>query len=111
MPKSTVQILLFRYSCKVNRPVFNESGQIYEVDELYAPVGGKLCFVIYAINRTTRKVIDYAIGARTKENIDKVVKKLLSLAPKRIYTDRLPLFSYIIPINLHRVTNGISLFN
>lgn len=76
---------------------------LYEVDELYAPVRGKLCFIIYAINRATREVIDYVIGSRTKKNIGKVIKKLLSLSPKRIYTDKLPLFTYIIPKAVHRI--------
>ena len=103
IPKSSVQVQIFKNSLKVTQSVFSESGQVYEVDELYAPVGGRLCFVIYAINRVTKRVIDYAIGARTKENIDKVIKKLLSLSPKRIYTDKLPLFSYIIPGTVHQI--------
>jgi IS1 family transposase len=102
MPKSSVQVFIFKTSLKVKQPLFTESDQVYEVDELYAPIRGKLCFIIYAINRATKKVIDYAIGARTKENIGKVIKKLLSLSPKRIYTDRLPLFTYIIPKEIHR---------
>ncbi|WP_315814205.1 IS1 family transposase [Paraflavitalea speifideaquila] len=103
IPKSSVQLLLLKASQQVKPPIYDESGQVYEVDELYAPVGVKLCFVIYAINRATRKVIDYVTGARTKDNIGKVINKLLSLAPKKIYTDKLPLFSYIIPAKLHRV--------
>jgi IS1 family transposase len=103
MPKSSVQVFMFKNSLKVKPPLFTEFGQTYEVDELYAPVSGKLYYIIYAINRTTKEVIDYAIGARTKENIGKVIKKLLSLSPKRIYTDGLPLFAYIIPKKIHRV--------
>jgi insertion element IS1 protein InsB len=110
MPKSSVQVFILKNSLKVEPPLLAESGQIYEVDELYAPVNGKLCFIIYAINRSTKKVINYAIGARTKENIGKVINKLLCLSPKKIYTDRLPLFGFIIPPGIHRIfqykTNG-----
>lgn len=102
IPKSSVQLLLLKASEQIQSPVYEESGQVYEVDELYAPVRSRLCFVIYAINRATRKVIAYVTGARTKANIEKVIKKLLILTPKRIYTDKLQLFSYIIPGNLHR---------
>ena len=102
IPKSSVQVFIFKNSLKIKRPLFIESGQVYELDELYAPVGGKLCFVIYAINRATKKVIDYIIGARTKDNIDKVIRTLLSLSPQRIYTDKLPVFAYLIPKSIHR---------
>jgi insertion element IS1 protein InsB len=115
MPKSSVQMFISRLSLKTQPPIEVEAGQIYELDELYAPVNGKLCFIIYAINRSTKKVIDYAIGARTKENIGKVINKLLSLSPKRIYTDKLPLFGYIIPRSIHRIfqykTNRIERYN
>lgn len=104
MPKSSVQVFILKNAQKMEPPVFNETEQVYEVDELYACVGGsgKGCYIIYAINRFTRRVIDFVVGARTKQNIGKVIKKLLSLSPTRIYTDKLPLFSYIIPKHIHR---------
>lgn len=79
IPKSSVQVLLLKTSRQIQSPVYDESDQVYEVDELFACIGGsdKLCYIIYAINRSTRKVIDFVIGARTKNNIGRVIQKLL----------------------------------
>ncbi|WP_315823688.1 hypothetical protein [Paraflavitalea speifideaquila] len=42
-----MQVFIFRNAHKLKQPVLDESRQVYEVDELYASVAGKLCFVIY----------------------------------------------------------------
>jgi insertion element IS1 protein InsB len=104
MPKSSVQVFIVKNAFKVKQPVFNEAGQAYEVDELYTYIGRKSnpCYIIYAMNRKTKQVIDFVCGARNKENIEKVIKKLLDLSPKRIYTDKLNIFASIIPGCLHR---------
>jgi IS1 family transposase len=85
-------------------PVHTETKQVYELDEVYTYIGKKTnpCYIIYAINRTTKQVIDYICGSRNKANIDKIVQTLLSLSPKRIYTDKLNIFSTLIPGHLHQ---------
>ncbi len=104
MPKSTVQWLLLKASLKIMPPVLNEQDQEYEVDELFACTGRKrLCYIIYAINRTSRQIIYFVTGTRTKENIAKVIQALLLLHPRKIYTDQLPVFRYLIPDTMHRV--------
>lgn len=69
IPKSSVQLLLLKMSRQIRPPVYDESGQVYEVDELYAPVRGRLCFIIYAINRRTRKVIDFLLVPGQKRTL------------------------------------------
>jgi IS1 family transposase len=88
----------------IKAPVCQETKQVYEMDELYTYIGKKTnpCYIIYAINRKTKRVIDCICGARTKENINKIVQKILSLSPKRIYTDKLNIFGTLIPASLHR---------
>ncbi len=44
----------------------------------------------------------FCVGRRTKENISKVIKELLSFNPKYIYTDRLNIYEALIPVSIHR---------
>lgn len=103
IPKTSVQRRIYHLGCKKKAPVFIEKRQSYEVDELYTYIGNKTrpCYVMYAINRKTRQIIDYICGFRNKENIGKLIGKLLSLSPRRIYTDRLTLFASLIPAKIH----------
>jgi insertion element IS1 protein InsB len=113
IPRTSVKRRIERMARRKTKPVFTESGQVYEVDELYTYIGRKSnpCYVMYAINRKTKQVINFVCGARNKENIDKIIKCLLSLSPQRIYTDKLNIFAALIPATLHRTfqyrTNAI----
>ena len=90
-----------------------EQGCEYEVDELRTFVGNKKneCWIIYALNKLTKKIAALTVGGRTKENIRKVTDVLLRLNPERIFTDKLLTYDYVIPENLHenkkRSTNHI----
>ena len=97
-------MLIGKMAKEVSKPELKESGQEYEIDELYTYIGRKStpCYIIYAINRSTRQVIDFVMGARTKENIGKVLRSIMQLYPKRIYTDSLPTFKFLIPADVHR---------
>jgi insertion element IS1 protein InsB len=105
LPKSSVQMLIRRASERIQKTDLQEKQQIYELDEMYTFIGNKghPCYIIYAINRQTRKVVEFTTGSRTKENIGLLVRKLLSLFPKRIYTDRLPVYKSLIPEHLHKI--------
>lgn len=104
MPKASVQRRIERMQKDIPKPVFTEKGQVYEVDELYTYIGSKdkPCYIMYAINRKTKEVIDFICGACTKENINKIIQSLLNLAPKRIYTDGLNIYGSLTPSNIHR---------
>ena len=77
----------------------------YELDELCTYVGNKdkRRWVISAISKTTKQIIDIQVGTRTKRNLKLVVDKLLSLSPSAIYTDKLPHYRHLIPKALHKV--------
>jgi insertion element IS1 protein InsB len=88
IPKASVQRRMARSAGEVRTPVYQETNEVYEVDELYTYIGRKSnpCYIVYAINRKTNQVIDFVCGARTKENIEKVIKKLPELvAQKDLY--------------------------
>lgn len=104
LPKTTVQRIVYNLSLKIKAPYFAERNQEYEVDEQYTYIGRKAipCYIVYAINRKTKQVIDFVCGARNKENIRKVIHSILNLSPTKIYTDKLNIFSMLIPPALHR---------
>ncbi|HAD97189.1 MAG TPA: IS1 family transposase [Cryomorphaceae bacterium] len=117
IPKTTVSRILLSVSQKLKAPIFTEQGHEYEVDELRTFFGSKKneCWICYAINRKTKRIIDFIVGRRTKENIAKVVRRVLSLSPTKIYTDRLNIYPGLIPKKLHftqfRQTNHIERMN
>ena len=115
--KSSVQRVIIRIASALQMSVYEETGQCYQVDELRTYCGnkGNECWVMYGINPKTGKVIASAFGRRTKENIKKVIDKLLTFNPKRIYTDGLNIYPALIPKAIHRVfeycTNNIERYN
>ena len=66
IPKTTVSRILLSVSQKLKAPLFREQYQEYEVDELRTFVGSKKneCWICYAINRKTKRVIDFIVGGK-----------------------------------------------
>lgn len=104
--KSHVINKLKRIASSIQPPIFIEEQQEYEIDEMHTFIGQKShhYYITYAINRTTRKVIDFVVGSRTKENIGKVVNCVKLLNPKRIFTDRLNIYPSLIGKPIHVAT-------
>jgi len=115
--KSSVQRVIARIASKIQIPIYFESNQSYEMDELRTYCGNKKneCWVMYTINKISGKVIDFCVGRRTKANIEQVVSTVLQLNPKRIYTDGLNIYPSLIPQTIHKVfihcTNKIERYN
>lgn len=92
-------------------------GDIYELDEMRTYVGRKKnpIWVIMAVSRTTRQIVDMQVGYRTKRTLKIVTDKLLLLEPRSVYTDGLKEYRYLMPSHIHRVkaygTNHIERFN
>lgn len=104
-------------SSKIDKPVFKEIEQEYEVDEMYTYVGNKdtPCYIIYALNKVSKKVVDFVVGGRTTENISKIINQVKALNPKCIYTDKLNVYPALID-NLEHIStkyniNGIERMN
>lgn len=60
-------------SSKIQNPIFSETAQEYEVDEMYTYIGNKdtTCYIIYALNKVSKKVVDFVVGGRTTEIFQK----------------------------------------
>jgi hypothetical protein len=88
--KSSVQRLICKISLQIKKPVYEKEHQSYEIDELrtYCRNKKQEYWVMYAINKATGKVIDFIVGRGTKENIKQIIISVLTLNPKRIYTDK-----------------------
>jgi insertion element IS1 protein InsB len=79
-------------------------GQIYEVDEMRTFIRNKetLLWIVYALERKTKRVVSFAIGRRTKRTLQNVTNTLLLSNPKSIYTDGLKLYKFLIDKNIHK---------
>jgi IS1 family transposase len=103
MSKANVVGKIKRMSGKALPEELVENGQEYEMDEVQTFIGKKenRCYLIYAINKRTKRVVDFVIGARTKENLDKIISKIKKLNPKSIFTDKLNLYPSLIEKGVH----------
>jgi IS1 family transposase len=94
-----------RVVASLQMPEINEIGQSYEIDELRTYCGNKRneLWLIYAINRCSKRIINFVVGRRTKENIAIIVSTLLNLQPKAIYSDRLNIYQTLINKGIHKI--------
>jgi len=100
----------------INKPII-PFGKTYEVDEMRSFVGNKnnLIWLVYALERRTRQVVDFNVGRRTNRTLRHVTKTLELSLSKRIYTDKLKNYKYVISKKVHRAalyqTNHIERMN
>ncbi|MEO6302270.1 MAG: IS1 family transposase [Bacteroidia bacterium] len=117
MSKANVINKIKLIGSKITKQLITEEQQEYEVDELQTYVQNKneRCYIMYALNKNTRQVVDFMIGNRTKENINKIISKLIALKPKMIFTDRLNIYPLLIERRIHTTIiykiNHIERFN
>ena len=79
-------------------------GREYELDEMKTYIGNKKkeYWIVYAIDRVTREVIDFKVGKRTNKTLKKVIDTMLLAGAKKIYTDNLKNYRYLIPEEIHK---------
>lgn len=108
---------MLKISKQVKILYFNKFGCKFEVDEMFIRIanGKTQNWLNYAIERKTRKVIGFIVGNRSKENLKRLINKVLLFNPKRVYTDRLNIYPTIIPREIHKrflyCTNRIERMN
>jgi IS1 family transposase/transposase-like protein len=96
----------------IKPPAINPN-QVFEVDEMrsYLKRKDNLIWIVYALERKTKKVMSFSIGKRTKRTLESVINSITILKPKAIYTDGLRLYKSIIDPSIHKVkrfgTNSI----
>jgi len=99
------------------RPSVIVKGKEYEVDEMLTYIGNKkqLYWIVYALRKDTREVIDFKVGKRTLKTLQRVTDTLLMSEAKMIYTDGYKFYKHIIPKEIHRISkyniNHIERFN
>jgi len=87
--------------------------QSYELDEMRFFVRKKSnpLWLVYAIDKETKKVAGFFIGKRNNKTLSTVVKTLTNSKARKIYTDKLINYKYLIPKEVHCTkkygTNGI----
>src|SRR5690606_11683556 len=89
----------------ISRPVIIR-GKTYEVDEIrtFLKRKDKLIWIVYALERESRKVVSFYIGARTNKTLNVVLKTLHFAKAKHIFTDKLKHYKYLIKKTVHKIT-------
>lgn len=90
---------------KIAQPIISKN-KTYEVDEMRSFIKrkDKLIWIVYALERTTRKVVSFTVGARTNRTLNVVLTTLRLAKAKTIYTDGLKHYRYLIEKSIHNVT-------
>ncbi len=78
-------------------------GKCYEVDEMRTYIGKKstLRWIVYAFERETKTVVSFNVGRRTNKTLRYVIRSLELSNARRIYTDKLKNYRYLISKKLH----------
>ena len=92
------------FANSVRRPFEILMSKEYEVDEMRTFIGNKksLYWIVYALRKDTKEVIDFKVGKRTKETLQNVVDTLLLSHAKEVHTDGYWLYQSLIPPEVHR---------
>mgnify|MGYP006321317555 CR=1 FL=1 len=95
-----------KISNSIKSPIVSE-GNSYEVDEIrtYIKKKNALIWIVYAIERISKKVVSYAVGSRTNATLSIVLNKVISRSPFKIFTDKLKHYKYLIPDSI--VSRGL----
>ncbi|MFP5471974.1 MAG: IS1 family transposase, partial [Bacteroidia bacterium] len=71
--------------------------------------------IVLAYERESKRIITFNIGKRTNKTLRTVIQTLLLSKPKKIVTDKLNNYRFLIPKKLHTTalygTNSIERFN
>jgi len=88
----------------VSQPVISK-GKDYEVDEIrtFIKRKNKLIWIVYALERVSKSVVSFYVGSRTNKTLNIVLKTLQFAAAKRIFTDGLKNYKYLITKTVHKV--------
>ncbi len=99
---ATVLRKLISKAGKVKKPLLLP-GQEYELDELCTCLKKKTnqIWVVYAINKDTKEVIDCAVGRRSHKTLRNVTDTLILSNARMVYTDKLSLYNSLLPAEIH----------
>ena len=80
-------------------------GKTYEVDEMCTYISNKRNFIwlVYALEKSSKNVVSFNIGKRTNKTLSRVIETLQLSEAKKIFTDRLKNYRYLIEEKIHSV--------
>jgi insertion element IS1 protein InsB len=86
---TTVLSRLLLIAKKISKPAI-AINKTYEVDEMrtFYKSKSKLLWIVYALQRETGQIADFAVGSRTKRTLQKVISTLCLSNANKIYTDK-----------------------
>lgn len=78
-------------------------GKEYELDELCTFVKSKIRkrWIVYAIRKDTKQVVDFAIGRRTNRKLRKITDTLILSNAAKVFTYKLPNYKHLLPATIH----------
>ncbi len=102
---STVLRVILRTANRIKKPPV-AIGKEYELDELRTYIITKCtpCWIVYAIRKDTREVVDFTVGNRTSNTLRSITEPLILSSVAKIYTDKLPHYKSLIPKGIHKIT-------
>ena len=102
---STVLVKIRKVAAGISKPSRSVRKHVYEIDELWTFIGRKTdeAWVMYAFDRTSKEVMDFRVGARTKENLRALTDLVIHEDPSRICTDGLKVYPTLITPEIHKV--------
>lgn len=86
----------------IKHPIISK-GKTYEVDEMCTYVKNKRNFtwLVYALEKDSKNVVSFNVGKRTNKTLSRVLDSLKLSEAKKIFTDRLKNYRYLIDEKLH----------
>ena len=88
----------------ISKPIISK-GKTYEVDELCTYIRHKKNYIwlVYALEKNSKTVVSFNVGKRTNRTLSRVLETLKLSEAKKIFTDRLKNYRYLIDEKLHSV--------
>ena len=88
----------------INQPIISK-GKEYEVDELCTFIRHKRNFIwlVYALEKDSKNVVSFNVGKRTNKTLSRVLDTLKLSEAKKVFTDRLKNYRYLIDEKSHCV--------
>ncbi|WP_410744287.1 IS1 family transposase [Flavobacterium sp. 1355] len=88
----------------ITKPIISR-GKTYEVDELCTYIRHKKNYIwlVYALEKNSKNVVSFNVGKRTNKTLNRVLETLKLSDAKKIFTDRLKNYRYLIDEKVHSI--------
>ncbi|WP_163396755.1 IS1 family transposase [Flavobacterium limi] len=88
----------------ITKPIISK-GKMYEVDELCTYIRHKKNYIwlVYALEKNSKTLVRFNVGKRTNKTLNYVLETLKLSEAKKIFTDRLKNYRYLIDEKMHSI--------